>query len=343
MNIVHQKWIFFHRVAPLAPKQITKLFCFGLEVLAFQPIQSLRANARRSRLDWHTAKTKMYRLCSNTKIPSVFPRILVSLGVIGEHDVVAVDFSDFGSGFQVLMFAKQTKKGRAVPVYFEILRYPIRDVGQNPFIISAIERLTELLGFKPLLVFDRGFACPAIIQFLSSNEYLFIIRVKKCKSFKDEDTRERFLAKDSLKDDVRVSSWQRGLRLVVSEKPNSKDDPWYLVTNDFHASREKIIQRYYHRFEIEEFFRDAKRLLGLEYINFKTEHTLTVALWFVILTMWFFWEVEHLLGERDHKARKDMELSVVRYCLEQLQRQILHAAQLQFLRFNELSLAYEKV
>jgi hypothetical protein len=38
---------------------------------------------------------------------------------------VAVDFSDFGNGFQVLMFAKQTRKGRALPLYFEILRYPI--------------------------------------------------------------------------------------------------------------------------------------------------------------------------------------------------------------------------
>jgi N12 class adenine-specific DNA methylase len=38
---------------------------------------------------------------------------------------VAVDFSDFGNGFQVLMFAEQTRKGRAQPLYFEILRYPI--------------------------------------------------------------------------------------------------------------------------------------------------------------------------------------------------------------------------
>lgn len=343
MNIVHQKWIFFQRVALFAPKQINKLFCFGLEVLTLQPIQSLRANARLSSFNWHTAKMKMYRLCSNEKIARIFPCLLKHLGIVRENDVVAVDFSDFGSGFQVLMFAKQTKKGRAIPLYFEILRYPITRVGQNPFIIEAIQHFAELLGFKPILVFDRGFACPAIIQFLSSNDYKFICRVKKCKSFREQQTRERFLAKDSQKDDLLACAYERNLRLLVSDKPNSTDEPWYLVTNDSQSSREKIIEMYYHRFEIEEFFRDAKRLLGLEYINFKTERTLACTLWFTMLTMWFFWEAQELLTENDRKARKAMELSFVRYCLEQLHKQILHAAQLQFLPLFELSMAYEKV
>lgn len=343
MNIIHQKLQFSHRVTAFAPAQVSKLFAFGLEVLTFQPIQSLRANARLSSFNWHAAKTKMYRLCGNERIVSIFPLVLKHLGIIRENDVVAVDFSDFGSGFQVLMFAKQTKKGRAIPLYFEILRYPIKEVGQNPFIIEAIQRFAELLGFKPLLVFDRGFACPSIIQFLSSNDYEFICRVKKCKSFREQQTGERFLAKDSRKDDLLACAYERNLRLLVSDKPNSKDERWYLVTNNLSSSRENIIEMYYHRFEIEEFFRDAKRLLGLEHVNFKTERTLACTLWFTMLTMWFFWEVQELLGENDRKARKAMELSFVRYCLEQLHKQILHAAQLQFLPFNELSMAYEKV
>jgi hypothetical protein len=48
------------------------------------------------------------------------------------------------------------------------------------------------------------------------------------------------------------------------------------------------VKRYYHRFEIEEFFRDAKRLLGLEYVNFRKEESFSTALWFVMTGMWFF-------------------------------------------------------
>ena len=143
MNIVQRKWEFYHTLVSLAPKQVNKLFQFGLEVLCFQPIQSLRAHARLSSLQWHCAKTKMYRLCGSEKIVRVFPIILKHLAVVGRKDVIAVDFSDFGNGFEVLMFAKQTKKGKAIPLYFEILRYPIADIGQNPFIISALALLRD--------------------------------------------------------------------------------------------------------------------------------------------------------------------------------------------------------
>lgn len=140
-----------------------------------------------------------------------------------------------------------------------------------------------------------------------------------------------------------MAAWQRDLRLVTSGRPSKNDEPWYLVTNNLDASQEQIIDMYYHRFEIEEFFRDAKRLLGLEYINFKTEHTLSSVLWFVILTTWFLWEVEELLTQQDHQARNAMDLSIVRYCLEQLNKQILRAAELQFAIFYGPFLAYEKV
>lgn len=345
MDIIQQKVAFCHQIVPLVPKQISGLFKFGLEALSFQTIKSLRSNARLMPLSWHTAKTKMCRLLANTKIQTVFLGLLQKSNLINEHDIVAIDFSDFKNGLQVLMFAKQTKKGRAIPIYFEILRHPILEKNsQNIFVITAIKKFVKLIGSKPTLVFDRGFACPSIIQFLSSKKHPFIIRVKKVKKFLDEENHETFLAKDATVNDIKVIAYGHRLRLIISDKPTSGNDPWYLVTNIMNATRDDIITRYYHRFEIEEFFRDAKRLLGLEGVNFKKEQSLAVALWFVILTVWFCWKMESTISEAEEKLRKEMKLSYVRYFFENLQKTIFQTAEREFqLNYLYLNPVYEKV
>jgi hypothetical protein len=108
MNILKQKWIFLNKTKANVSPQISKLYQFGLETLACRSIMSLRANARLLPLNWNTAKSKIYRLLSNGKIPLVFITLLQTLSLVGEKDIVNIDFSDFGNGFQVLMFAKQT-------------------------------------------------------------------------------------------------------------------------------------------------------------------------------------------------------------------------------------------
>ena len=329
MDIIQQKVLFCHRVIPLVPKQIVGLFRFGLEALSFQTIKSLRSNARLMPLSWHTAKTKMCRLLANGKIHQVFLKLVLTLNIINQEDVIAVDFSDFKNGLQVLMFAKQTKKGRAIPVYFEILRHPIVEKNsQNLFIISAIKNFVKIVGSKPTLVFDRGFACPSIIHFLAGKKHPFVVRVKKIKKFSNEKTHETFLAKDATENDTLVVAYGKRLRLVVSDTPSNDSDPWYLVTNVFEQSRNEIITMYYHRFEIEEFFRDTKRLLGLEGVNFQKENSLSIALWFVILTVWFCWNMETMMSEAEEKLRKTMQLSYVRYFFENLQKTIFQTSPL---------------
>ncbi len=345
MDIIQQKVAFCHQIMARVPKQISGLFRFGLEALSFQAIRSLRSSARLSPLRWHTAKTKMCRLLANPKIQNVFLEALVQLNVVNENDVIAVDFSDFKNGLQVLMFAKQTKKGRAIPVYFEILRHPIVEKNsQNLFVISAIKNFANLVGCKPTLVFDRGFACPSIIQHLARENHPFVVRVKKIKRFLNETTSEIFLAKDAKEHDTNVVAYGKRLRLIVSDSPGNGNDPWYLVTNIVDQSREEMITTYYHRFEIEEFFRDAKRLLGLEYVNFKKENSLAVALWFVMLTTWFLWKAQIHMSEADEKLRKEMKLSYVRYLFEALEKAILQTAEREF-QFSYLYLnpVYEKV
>lgn len=328
MNIVKQKVKFLNGTLGYVPKQVRKLYVFGFTVLAFREITSLRSNSRLSNSNWNTAKSKAYRITTNDKIPKIFPQLIKSLNVVREKDIIAVDFSDF-NGFQVLMFAKQTKKGRTVPVYFEVLTYPIEKGSQNSFVIKAIENFSELIGSRPKLVFDRGFACPSIIQHLSEKKHKFIIRIKKIKKVINQKTGEILPAKDSAQNDFGVSAYGQKLRLVISDKLEDMEESWYLITNDFSSKRKKIIDQYYHRFEIEEFFRDAKRLLGLEYVNFKKKKSLAIILWFVCLGIWFLWTLKET--QEDKVKRNKMRLSKARYFLEKMKAEIFAAAEAQFM------------
>ncbi len=93
----------------------------------------------------------------------------------------------------------------------------------------------------------------------------------------------------------RHAIWVYGHRmnLVVTPEPDVRlktsgkaKEPWYIVTNDLEASAGEVTEIYYHRFEIEEVFKDAKRLFGLEWIAFKKPERLVTVLWFVCLGMW---------------------------------------------------------
>jgi hypothetical protein len=136
MNIIKQKWEFLNSLMEVVPAQRSKLFRFGTQVLALRSIESLRSNARLLPFHAYTAKSKIYRLTSNAKIPFIFVCILRTLDVVGIRDTIVVDFSDFGNGFHVLLFAKQTRRGRTIPLYFDIIRYPIDKGSQNIFIIN---------------------------------------------------------------------------------------------------------------------------------------------------------------------------------------------------------------
>jgi hypothetical protein len=266
----------------------------------------------------------MWRLCTNKTVQSVFPRLINLLTPVTSTDVIAIDFSDFGDGRQVLMFAKQTGKGRALPLYFEILEYPIQKGSQNLFVIQAISTFFRVCGCTPTLVFDRGFACPSIINFLAQHKHIFIIRIKKRKRVA---TDTGTLPAEACTVNTLVSVYGHELRLVVSDDPENGNDPWYLITNNMTESRDTIIDQYYHRFEIEEFFRDAKRIIGLEYLHMKTARGLAIMLWFTVLTMWCFTVIAETLTDADEVLRVTQRVSRFRYVFEMQRKELFQAAQ----------------
>lgn len=319
MSILKQKQLFFNCTNQHVPKQLHRLFSFGCQTLTTRRVGSVRGNARTVESNYHTAKTKAYRLLANPRWLKIFPQLLSQLGLIGERSIVALDFSAFDH-WQVLTFAVQTRLGRAIPVYFEIIRYPITENSQNIFVCEASERLVEAIGCRPKLVMDRGFACPHIIEHLAQRSHPFIVRIKACKTLRREEKKLIFKAQHSPENDLPVHVYEHDLRLVVSDNPGNGNQPWYLITNDVVSVRDGIVADYYHRFEIEEFFKDAKWLQGLEHCRFQKRQSIIIVLWFVTLGWWFMAKLERdtlvVQGKHSHDR-----LSFPRLVMEALSRE----------------------
>lgn len=317
MNIVQTSNDFLQIIKPVFQKKIHKLLEFGFKTLSLQRIVSLSSNARSIAANQHTAESKIFRLTKTTRFLKLFPKLITHLELIKFGDSVAVDFSDFG-GFQVLMFAKRTDKGRALPLYFEIITYPIEKDSQNTFIINAIERFFQIIApLKVSLVFDRGFACPSIIEFLAQKQVIFYTRIKSCKLVIYRQTKHK--ARKFNQGIYPVFAYGRWLSLTITARPiaeeGKKIEPWYIISNDLVSSAKTITEIYYHRFEIEEFFKDAKRMFGLEYIPFKKLNSLAITLWFVVLGFW----LQHYLEQAVHEAK-----TVIKECKNSFNQSLTH-------------------
>lgn len=321
MNILTRKREFVQMIVPRIPLKVSKLFAFGYEALVGQTVVSLRANARLTKHGWFTAKSKAWRLTANKNLVATFHKLFAMTCAVIASDIVAVDFSDFKDSRQVLMFARQTKEGRAFPLFFDILEYPVKEGSQNLFIVATIKRFLALVQCTPTFVFDRGFAIPYLIKFLAQNNIPFIIRIKRRKFVTVVKSGMRGAVEDLNLTDAIIEEWGVLLRLVVSDKPEEDGEPWYLITNDTTSTREEIIDRYYHRFEIEEFFRDCKRLLGLEQHQMQSARSLSILLWFVILGTWFFHFCIDALSDEQRRERTLWRVSYVRYIWELLRRE----------------------
>jgi hypothetical protein len=241
------------------------------------------------------------------------------LGLVKPEDLVIVDFSSF-CGFEVLTFAKQTLLGRAIPLYFNLLTYPIilDERSQTLFTIREIKKFKEIFGFYPVFVFDRGFTLPLLVSFLIGEKITFYLRMKK-------DKYVGYLGKELplrnlpwYESDCRINVYGYSLRIVVSEKKG--DEPWYILTNDFTSNRDQIIAKYYFRFEIEETFKDLKHVGRLKKFFIRKKLTFTILLWFLILSIWLSFlvtQMRYLIRKRI-KVNTHKRLSFIKQFFESI-------------------------
>lgn len=136
-------------------------------------------------------------------------------------------------------------------------------------------------------MFDRGFACPSIVKHLAQRKHIFYIRIKGGKHVLAGDNAP-CRTRDVAGNDVAVRTYGLPVRLITSDDPQNGNEPWYIITNDKRSHRRMIIERYYFRFEIEEFFKDAKWLQGLEFTRFLKIESITTLLWFILIGWWCF-------------------------------------------------------
>ena len=259
---------------------------FGLEAFAVRPFQSAGSNARSVVANANTAASKVRRLLSNDKLANQLGVVFDQLGLVKPGSYVNVDHSDF-DGLTALVGAIQTRNGRAIPCMnettyahhipalggtghgprWQVLRTDMEFARASQSFtghtIDALQGLADRLGFWPRLVFDRGFGNESIVEHLDSEGAIFYIRLKggNYVACDGQVTKiEHLVSKDAT-----VTIFGMTLRVVRSPKSSRAPEPWYILTNDLASSRNKVVQIYYHRFEIEETFKDAKHLFELHH------------------------------------------------------------------------------
>lgn len=325
---------------PSVPTKWWPQLGFGLEAFALRPFQSAGSNARSVVPNVNTAASKMLRLLGNQKLAGALGTVFDQFQLVRPGSFINVDHSDL-DGLTALVGAVQTRNGRAVPCMVETTYAPsIPADSDKPrwqqmrqdmlfarqvqcftgHVIDALQDFADRLGFWPKLVFDRGFANESIIEHLHAEGAIFYIRLKggNYVACDGQQTKiERLPGKDET-----VELFGLTLRVIRSPKSRRAKQPWYILTNDMTSSRNKIVKIYYHRFEIEETFKDTKHLFELQRLSFTRPTSLKVVLWLVFLGIALLYVVTKPGKQPPKPDNPKKHISWVRMAYEQFQREL---------------------
>jgi hypothetical protein len=296
---------------------------FGLQALTIKPFVSLASNARATIAHPDTASTNMDRLVANAGLARELSTVVAGLGMVTSRSVLACDHSDM-NGLLTFMGAIQTKRGRAIPCVLETLysqflpastdaskrkqklRQARKEAGIHLYdqALACLEQLALDLGFWPRLVFDRGFGGISFIRGLMEHEAIFYVRLKAGRFV--ELGGEECKVGELPANDMRITLGGLRLRVVRSDEPDD-GEPWLILTSDLTKSRRKIIRIYYHRFEIEESFKDLKHVLNLKLMKLTKPLSLKILLWFAALRFILAYLASHRdprYGNRRHPKKR---------------------------------------
>jgi len=308
-----------HHILPVVKPKWRPRVVLGLQALSLQPFVSLNANARMSGNNPVAQERQMYRLL-NTSLSSVFTSLIEQFHEVTQESVIALDFSIFHP-FALLCFALQTRDGRAVPIWQDVLKYPVEKNSQNIFILDALSELKAVVGTSFKLVCDRGFIGEHLIHGFLDRELTFYVRLKAGQHWLVQGKRK--VLRKQWKLDQTGKIYGEQLRIVRSSRTLQKQlkatERWYILTNDFQSSREEILRIYYHRFEIEETFKDLKHIFTAKVSWMKKTSTIKTILWFQIIGIWLCWKLKHLIPpEKNLKKLR----SWIKRIFEQIQAEI---------------------
>ena len=208
----------------------------------------------------NTAASKVRRLLRNHKLGAVFDQ----LHLVRPGSYVNVDHSDF-DGLTALVGAVQTRNGRAIPCMVETtyaqhlpaagaatstsrwsalrtdMQFARMTQSFTGYTIDALQAFADRLGFWPKLVFDRGFGNESIVEHLCAEGAIFYIRLKGGNLVECDGQVTRIEGLETK--DATVELFGLTLRVVRSPKSRRAPEPWYILTNDFSSSRNKIVKQ----------------------------------------------------------------------------------------------------
>ena len=325
------------------PKKWMPQFTFGLQAYALRSFQSATGNARMVVNNPNTAARKSERLLANLKLADRLGVTFDTFQLVKPTSYVNVDHSDM-HGIIALVGAVQTRMGRAIPCMVEATyasgipstgsaqsRPRVKRLREAMLASRSVQSLTghtidslqsfaDRLGFWPRLVFDRGFGNESLIRHLVAEEATFYIRLKAGRYVELDRMRREVQLLSS--NDAKVVLYGSTLRVVRSAKARRSKEPWYILTNDFESTREKIIQIYYHRFEIEETFKDMKHIWELKRTRLKKPSSVKVILWFVTLGIAMLYMVARPDRSQQLASNSKKQTSWLRHAHELYQQEL---------------------
>jgi hypothetical protein len=324
-----------NQLLPSLPSRWHKQLTFGLQAYGLRAFQSASGNARMVGTNAHTAIRKSERLFRNSCLTDQLGTVFDSLGLVKPSNFVNVDHSDM-NGLTALVGAVQTRKGRAIPCMVEttysdrlsarsdalprrkLLRKARTEARRwqsfTGHTIDALQNFADRLGFWPKLVFDRGFGNESIVTHLAAEGCIFYVRLKAGRfvGFDGQRTEVKQLAEP----DTTIQLYGLALRVIRSPKSRRAKEPWYILTNDMSSSRTKIVRIYYHRFEIEETFRDMKHIFELKRTRLNRPNSRKLILWLVCLGI----ALLYLVTKPTTQSNPKKQTSWLRHAYEQLQQ-----------------------
>lgn len=333
-----------NQLLPSAPTRWHHQLTFGLQAYGLRAFQSAASNARMAVANPHTAARKVERLFQNQGLADQLGSVFDSLKLVRPTSYVNVDHSDM-NGLTALVGAVQTRNGRAIPCFVETT-YSDRLSARNDaparkqvlrtaraeertfrsftgHTIDALQDFHDRLGFWPRLVFDRGFGNESIVEHLSAEGATFYIRVKSGRYVEFDGCKTKVKIQDLKQKDATIRLDGLTLRVIRSTQDGKNDEPWYILTNDMGHSRTKIVRIYYHRFEIEETFKDMKHIWELKRTRLNKPLSLRLLLWFVGLGIALLYKITQPTKRRTSTATSynpKKQTSWLRQAYEQLQQ-----------------------
>ena len=326
-----------NKILSSVPKKWLPQVKFGIQAYSLQTFQSATGNARRVVANANTAARKGERLLANKKLANHLGSVFDALNLVRPSSYVNVDHSDM-NGLTALVGAVQTKLGRAIPCFVETTYSDRLSARQDApprrktlraaraverkylsftgHTIDALQDFADRLGFWPKLVFDRGFGNESIVTHLAAEGAVFYIRVKAGRYIELDGQRikiQNLKAKDAI-----IQMYGLTLRVIRSNKDGKNDEPWYILTNDMDHSRTKIVRIYYHRFEIEESFKDLKHILEFRRTRLNKPNSLKIILWLMFIGIALLYKVTRPTKQQMNSVNPKKRISWIRQALEQL-------------------------